>query len=96
MCPSQRTGALTLDAFSLANFTVRLVCLFSLQILISLWVTLSNSDQTEALFDTDQDTKDGKETVLAAVVVAGFLMFLIGILVVGFFFGCGIGPQSTE
>ena len=88
MCPTQR-AVLMLEAVSLANFTVRLVCLFVLQILISLWVTLST------LFDASQESKNGKETVLAAVVVAGFFVFLIGVLLVGFFCGYGIGPQSS-
>ena len=76
-----------LEAVSLANFTVRLVCLFVLQILISLWVTLSKT-----LSETSQVSDSGKETVLAAGIVAGFLVFLIGTLLVGFFCGCGIGP----
>ena len=71
----------------LANFTnmaVRLTCIFLLEVLVSILVTM-----------TVKKNQVGSEVFVATFAIISIL-FLIGILVISFFLGLGIGPQTQN
>ena len=69
------------------NMTVRITCIFLLELLVSICVTLVSSDEPM----TDLQSNNG----LAAAFSSIFLLVLIILLLTSLLCGCGIGSQTT-